>query len=53
MRGIVNIIIGVVMVIGGLSGNLVLKGTQSGGALAAIGGVLVLVGIVRMLRPAE
>lgn len=51
MRGIVNIIIGIIFIIGGLSGGLVLKGTQSGGALAAVGGFLVLVGIVRMARP--
>jgi hypothetical protein len=51
MRGIVNIIIGAVFVFGGLSGNMVLKGTQSGGALAAVGGALILFGIFRMSRP--
>jgi hypothetical protein len=51
MRGIVNIIIGIVFIIGGLSGNMVFRGTQSGGALAAVGGFLVLLGIVRMARP--
>ncbi|MCA9030638.1 MAG: hypothetical protein KDA66_07510 [Planctomycetaceae bacterium] len=48
MRGIINIIIGGVMVIGGLSGNLVMKGTESGGALAALGGVIILIGIARI-----
>ena len=53
MRGILNIIIGGIMVVGGLSGGLVLKGTQSGGALAVIGGVIMLIGVVRLMRPAE
>ena len=48
MRGILNIIIGAVMIIGGLSGNLVLKGTKSGIALAVFGAILVVVGLVRM-----
>lgn len=50
MRGIVNIIIGIVFIIGGLTGNLVLIGTHSGAALAAVGGGLVLLGIYRMSR---
>jgi hypothetical protein len=50
MRGVLNIIIGLVMVIGGLSGNLVLKGTQSGGALAAIGAFVILLGLYRLTR---
>ena len=48
MRGIVNIIIGIVFIIGGLTGHLVLIGTQSGMGLAAVGAVLVLVGFFRM-----
>ena len=51
MRGIVNIIIGIVFIIGGLTGNMALRGTQSGGAIAAVGGFLVLLGIFRMARP--
>ena len=47
-RGIINLIIGGVMVVGGLSGNLVLKGTQSGGGLALVGLVLIGVGVYRM-----
>jgi hypothetical protein len=32
MRGIINIVLGLVFIIGGLSGTLVMKGTHSGGA---------------------
>jgi hypothetical protein len=46
----VKIIIGIIMVIGGLSGNLVLVGTNSGSALAGLGGVLIVWGIVKMVR---
>jgi hypothetical protein len=49
MRGVLNIIIGLVFVIGGLSGKLVMKGTQSGGALAVIGVVLLGLGAYRMV----
>ncbi len=49
MRGILNIIIGLVFILGGLSGKLVMKGTQSGGALAVIGVVLLGVGAYRMV----
>lgn len=44
----INIIIGLVMVIGGLSGKLALKGTNSGGALAALGAALIAWGVLRM-----
>jgi len=50
MRGIVNIIIGIIFIIGGLSGSLVLMGTHSGGALAILGAGLVGLGIFRMTR---
>jgi hypothetical protein len=46
----IKIIIGVVFIIGGLSGNLVLIGTNSGGALAAFGAVLVVWGIINLMR---
>jgi hypothetical protein len=49
-RGIFNLVIGGVMIIGGLSGNLVLKGTSSGGALALIGVFLAGLGIYRMTQ---
>jgi len=45
-----KIIIGLVMVGGGLSGNLVLAGTHSGGALAALGAALIVWGILKMVR---
>jgi hypothetical protein len=48
MRGIVNIIFGIIFIIGGLSGKLVLIGTHSGPALAVLGGVLLVVGFLRM-----
>jgi hypothetical protein len=50
MRGIVNILIGGVFIVGGLSGKMVMRGTESGPALAVIGGVLVLVGLYRLSR---
>jgi hypothetical protein len=48
MRGIISIVIGVVMVIGGLSGKLVMRGTESGIALAVLGGVLIAIGLFRL-----
>jgi hypothetical protein len=45
-----KIIIGLAMVIGGLSGKLVLVGTNSGIALAALGGILIVWGIVKIIR---
>ena len=51
MRGIINIVIGIVFLIGGLSGGMVMRGTNSGGALAAVGGFLILLGIFRLARP--
>lgn len=53
MRGIINIVIGLVFVAGGLSGGLVLKGTESGGGLAVVGVLLILFGLYRVTRPAE
>lgn len=52
MRGVFNIILGIVFIIGGLSGRLVLLGTHSGIALAALGVVLLGLGVYRMTRPA-
>jgi hypothetical protein len=48
MRGVMNIIIGIVLVVGGLTGRLALRGTQSGAAIAVVGGCLVAYGIYRM-----
>jgi hypothetical protein len=48
-----NIIIGIVFIVGGLSGKLALIGTNSGGALAAVGGVLLILGLVQVARRAK
>ena len=49
MRGVINIVIGLIFIVGGLTGNLSMRGTNSGVALAAIGAVLVGVGGYRMM----
>ena len=43
-----KIILGIVFIIGGLSGTMVFRGTHSGAGIAAVGGFLVLLGIVRL-----
>lgn len=50
MRGIGNIIVGIVFIIGGLSGQLVFIGTNSGELLAVVGGALIVLGIFRMAK---
>ena len=50
MGGILNIIIGLVCIVGGLTGHLRLVGTYSGHLLAGIGGVLVAWGVYRIYR---
>ena len=45
-----NIIIGLVFIVGGLSGKLALIGTDSGPALAALGAGLLIWGVVQMAR---
>ncbi len=45
-----NIIIGGIFIAGGLSGKLALLGTNSSGALAAVGAGLVVWGIVQLKR---
>lgn len=49
-RGILSIVMGAVMVIGGLSGGLVLRGTSSGGGLAVVGFIVIGVGIFRIVQ---
>ena len=49
-RGLVSIVIGAVMVIGGLSGNLVLRGTSSSGGLAVVGFIVIGIGIFRIVQ---
>lgn len=53
MRGLINVIFGIVFIVGGLSGELVLVGTQSGGALAAVGGGMILLGVFRLVKPRQ
>lgn len=50
MRGLISIVIGIIFIIGGLSGRLVLIGTHSGPALAVMGVLLILLGGARMLK---
>jgi hypothetical protein len=50
MRGIISVVLGLVMIVGGLTGKLALRGTDSGPALAALGGVVLLIGIVRIVK---
>ena len=45
-----NILIGIVFVIGGLSGKLVIRGTESTAAAVAVGAALIVWGIVQMVR---
>jgi uncharacterized membrane protein (UPF0136 family) len=45
-----NIIFGIVCIIGGLSGKLALRGTDSGQALAVVGGALLVWGIVQVVK---
>ena len=52
-RGVITIIIGLVMIIGGASGQLVLKGTSSSGALAVVGVVMIGIGIWRIANAAK
>ena len=52
MRGIISIVLGLVMIVGGLSGRLVLIGTHSGVALAVLGVLVILLGVMRMARGA-
>jgi predicted phage tail protein len=49
----IKIIIGIVFIIGGLSGKLVLVGTNSGVALAALGAALVVWGIINLVRRSQ
>ncbi len=45
-----NLIIGILFIIGGLSGEFVLRGTESSGGLAILGVILVLVGGFQIAR---
>ena len=43
-----NIVLGIIFIIGGLSGKLALIGTQSGTALAVVGVILMIWGIIQL-----
>jgi hypothetical protein len=50
----VNILIGLVMVIGGMSGHLGIRGiSNSGTGLAILGGVLIVWGGIQMFNPSD
>ena len=48
-----NIIFGLIFIVGGLSGKLALIGTNSGPALAALGAVLLVIGLVQVSKKRE
>jgi hypothetical protein len=50
MRGQANIVVGAIFIFCGLTGRLALIGTHSGKALAVLGAVLVVLGVMRMAR---
>ncbi len=50
MPGLMNIVVGGVFVIGVLTGNLVMRGTQSTGALVVIGIVAIGMGLYRLIN---
>jgi len=52
IRGIITIIIGLIFIIGGLTGRLVLIGTHNGPALSVVGVALLLLGIFRVAKRA-
>jgi hypothetical protein len=50
MRGIVNIVFGGIILVGALTGKLVLRGTNSSAALAVAGGALMAWGVFRFVQ---
>ena len=50
VRGIVNVIIGLLLVVGGLSGKFVLLGTNSSVLLAVFGGAIAGLGVYRLVK---
>lgn len=50
MGGIFNIVIGIIMIVGGLSGRLALLGTNSPKILAAVGVVVLALGIYQVAK---
>lgn len=47
---IFNIVMGVLAILGGLSGDVVLLGTHSSTALIVIGGVIATLGVYQLIR---
>ena len=45
-----NIIFGLIMLVGGLSGEMVLIGTDSSGALTIVGGLILAIGIFQVVK---
>jgi hypothetical protein len=52
MRGIISIIIGLVFIVGGLSGKMAIRWTQSGAGLAVVGVAIIAYGIYQMVKKA-
>ena len=50
MGGIINIIVGLLMIVAGLSGKFVLIGTHSGTLLVVIGAIVAGLGCYRLLK---
>ena len=47
---ILNIVVGVALVLAGASGRFTLFGTNSGTALMAVGGVIIVIGIYQLVK---
>jgi hypothetical protein len=52
MRGIISIVLGLIFIIGGLTGKLQLRFTDSGYALAVVGLCLIALGTYRIMKRA-
>ena len=50
MRGIISIVLGLIFIIGGLTGKLQLRFTDSGYALAVVGVLLIALGTYRIMK---
>ena len=48
--GVVQLVVGAVLIGAGLSGKVVMRGTQSGTGLVIVGGALILLGVFRLVR---
>lgn len=51
MRNLATVGIGIIFIIGGLTGELALIGTNSGTALAVVGVLILIYGLYRMFAP--